>query len=311
MAALNYKHLRYFWAVAKSGSIARASIQLHVTPQSISGQLSELENVLGVALFRRAGRGLEVTEVGHRVLGYADEIFHLGDELLDVVRHKDTTVAQHFRIGIADSVPKLVTYRVVAPILRLAESVRLICREGPLVALLADLAVHRVDVVIADRPMPKDIKVRAYNHLLGASGLTVFAERALARTLKGKFPAMLDDVPFLMPGAGAAIRVALEQWFESHHVHPRIVGEFDDGALMKAFGQSGAGLFIAPTAISDYVIQQYDVQAIGRIDDVVEELYAICTERRLQHPATIAISQAATREVFGKTSAVAPKALRR
>jgi LysR family transcriptional regulator, transcriptional activator of nhaA len=298
MAALNYKHLRYFWAVAKSGSIARASDQLHITPQSISGQLSELEGALGAALFRRSGRGLEVTELGRRILGYADEIFTLGDELLEVVRNQKAAVALPFRVGVADSVPKSVTYRVVEPILRLEEPVRLICREGRMVSLLAELAVHRIDMVIADRPMPTDINVRAYNHLLGSSGLTVFAASGLAQTLRGKFPAMLEDAPFLLPGEGTAIRAALEQWFESHEVHPRIVGEFDDGALMKAFGQGGSGLFVAPTAIADDVIRQYGVQVIGRIDDVVEELYAITTERRLRHPATLAVSQAAARDVF-------------
>jgi len=299
MTALNFKHLRYFWMVAKSGSIVRASAQLHVTPQSISAQLTELEGALGADLFRRAGRGLEMTDVGRRILSYAEEIFTLGDELLEIVRDQNAAVSLPFRIGVADSVPKLVTYRVVEPVLHIEEPVRLICREGRLVSLLADLAVHRLDMVIADRPMPTDINVRAYNHSLGSSDLTVFGSEALVKTLKGKFPRLLDNAPFLLPGESTAIRPELEQWFESQHLRPRVVGEFDDGALLKAFGQGGAGLFVAPTAIAEHVCRQYDVQAVGRIDSVVEQLYAITTERRMRHPATVAVSQAAAQEVFG------------
>ena len=299
MAALNFKHLRYFWAVAKSGSIARASAQLHVTPQSISSQLAELEAALGVTLLRRAGRGLEVTDIGQRIVGYAEEIFGLEDELLAIVREQDRRTALPFRIGIADSVPKSLTYRVIEPALHIEQPVRLNCREGRLVALLADLAVHRLDMVIADRPMPADVKVRAFNHLLGASDLTIFGADALVRTLKGNFPSMLDGAPFLMPGEGVAIRPALQQWFESQRLHPRIVGEFDDSALLKSFGQGGAGLFPAPTATSAYVCEQYGVRAIGRIDSITEHLYAITTERRMRHPATLAVSRAAASDVFG------------
>lgn len=300
MPQLNYKHLRYFWTVAKSGSIARASEQLHVTPQSISGQLSGLQHTLGVELFERAGRGLTLTEAGRRILGYAEEIFALGDDLLDAVRDRESQPMLPFRVGVADSVPKSVAYRVVAPVLRLPEPVRVICREGRLVSLLADLAVHRLDMVIADCPMPKDLKVLAYNHLLGTSDLMVFAAPALAQSLHGPFPAKLDKAPFLLPGEGVAVRPAIEQWFEANNVHPRIVGEFDDGALMKAFGQSGAGAFVAPAAIADYVCRQYGVASLGRMAGVTESLYAITTERRIRHPAIMAVSQTAAQEVFGQ-----------
>ena len=303
MAALNFKHLRYFWMVAKSGSIARASAQLHVTPQSISGQLTGLEGALGADLFRRAGRGLEMTDVGRRILSYAEEIFTLGDELLEIVRDQNAAASLPFRIGVADSVPKMVTYRIVEPVLHIEEPVRLICREGRLVSLLADLAVHHLDMVIADRPMPADVNVRAYNHALGSSDVTVFGSDALVQTLKGEFPGSLDHAPFLLPGESTAIRPVLEQWLESQHLRPRVVGEFDDGALLKAFGQGGAGLFVAPTAIADHVCRQYDVREVGRIDSVVEHLYAITTERRMLHPATVAISQAAAREVYGAAGA--------
>jgi LysR family transcriptional activator of nhaA len=299
MAALNFKHLRYFWAVAKSGSIARASAQLHVTPQSISVQLRELDAALGVELMRRAGRGLELTEVGRRILSYADEIFSLGDELLEVVRDQTARKRLPFMIGIADSVPKSVAYRVVEPALHLEDPVHLICREGRLAGLLADLAVHRLDIVIADRPMPTEFKVRGYNHLLGASDLTVFGAPAMVNSLSGAFPSLLHNAPFLMPGEGVAVRPRLAQWLEDQDLHPHIVGEFDDSALLKAFGQGGAGLFVAPTAIADHVCKQYAVRAVGRIETVVEQLYAITTERRLKHPATVAMSRAAQDDLFG------------
>lgn len=299
MSSLNYKHLRYFWMVAKSGAIARAGEQLHLTPQSISGQLRELEERLGVELFRRAGRGLELTDTGRRILSYADEIFSLGDELLEVVRDQATQKSLPFTVGIADFVPKSVAYRLVEPALRLAEPVRLICREGRLTALLAELAVHRLDMVIADRPMPSNLSVRGYSHLLGESHLTVFGSATLMEAHGGAFPALLDGAPFLMPGEDVAIRPQLEQWFEAQRVHPRVVGEFDDSALLKAFGQAGAGLFVAPAAISAYVCEQYRVSVVGQIDTIFEQLFAITTERRITHPAIVAISDAARDEVFG------------
>jgi len=300
MANLNFKHLRYFWMVAKSGGIARASEQLHLTPQSISGQLGELEDSLGVKLLRRIGRGLELTDMGRRIFSYADEIFALGDELLEVASDQGVKKSLPFRIGIADSVPKSVAYRVVEPALRLGEPVRLICREGQLASLLAEMAIHRLDLVIADRPMPINLNVRGYNHLLGESDLTVFATPALAQSLSGNFPALLDKAPFLLPGEDVAMRPKLVQWFEAQHLYPRIVGEFNDSALLKAFGQAGAGLFAAPTAIADYVSRQYGVQAVGSIDSVAEQLYAITTERRLTHPGIVAIVKATQREFFGK-----------
>ncbi len=299
MATLNYKHLRYFWMVAKSGAIARASEHLHLTPQAISGQLRELEQALGVELFRRVGRGLELTDAGRRILSYAEEIFALGDELLDVARDQTAKKSTPFSVGIADSVPKSVAYRLVEPALRLEEPVRLICREGRLTALLADLAVHRLDMVIADRPMPHNLNVRCYSHLLGESDLTVFGTAALVKTLNGTFPALLNGAPLLMPGEDTTIRPRLEQWLEAQRLHPRIVGEFDDSALLKAFGQAGAGLFVAQTALAAHIREQHHVVAVGRIDTISEQLFAITTERRLTHPAIIAISQVAQDEVFG------------
>jgi LysR family transcriptional activator of nhaA len=300
MAALNFKHLRYFWMVAKSGSIARASEQLHLTPQSISGQLSEFEDALGVELFRRAGRGLELTETGQHMLGYAEQIFTLGNELLESLQGGALPQSVPFRVGIADSVPKMVAYRLVEPSLGGNEPIKLICREGRLTTLLADLAVHRLDMVIADRPMPGNLNVRGYDHFLGESGISIFGTGPLARQVSDDFPRSLDGIPFLMPGAEVALHARLTHWFEAERLRPRIVGEFDDSALLMAFGQAGTGLFAAPTAIEDAIVRQHEVQVAGRIEAVREQIYAITNERKLSHPIIAAIYRFAQHDVFGK-----------
>lgn len=299
MVTLNYKHLRYFWTVAKAGSIARAAQQLQRTPQSISGQIQELESTLGTELFRRAGRGLELTDVGRHALLYADRIFTMGDELLDDLRERPARRALEFKVGVAEGMPKAMVYRMIEPALHLDQDVRLICREGRLPFLLADLAVHRFDMVIADRPMPNNLNVRGFSHLLGECGLTFFGSPPLLDSLPGKFPALLDQAPFLLPGEDAAIRPRLLQWFDEHDIRPRIVGEFDDSALMNSFGQTGTGLFVAPTATAAYLCKQYRVRVIGHAAAVKEQFYAITTDQRLEHPAVVALSRAAREDIFG------------
>lgn len=284
--------------VAKTGSIVRAAEQLHLTPHSISGQLSEFCETLGVELFRRAGRNLELTDAGRRILRYAEEIFIVSDELLDALRDHTAKKTLSFRVGIGDSVSKSIAYRLVEPALKLEEAVRLVCREGRLPQLLADLSIHRLDMIIADRPMLANLNVRGYSHLLVESGMTVFGTRRLAKKLSGSFPALLNNAPFLLPGEDVAIQPKLIQWLEANNLRPHIVGEFDDSALMKSFGQAGAGLFVAPTAIGEHVCEQYNVVEIGRIPSVVEQVYAITTERRLTHPAVVAISKAARQDVL-------------
>lgn len=293
MTNLNYKHLRYFWMVARSGSIAKAAEQLNLTPQSISGQLSEFADSLGVELFRRVGRRLELTDTGHRVLRHAEDVFSAGDALLDAVRDQAATKAATFRVGVSDSVSKAVVCRLVAPALSLAEPTRLVCREGRLAALLADMAVHRLDLIIADRVMPSHLSVRGYNHLLGESELGVFAATALAPTLRGAFPACLNHAPLLLPGEDFAVHARLMQWLHTHVPRLNVVGEFDDSAMIKAFGQSGAGLFFAPAAIAPAICAQYGVVLVGTVPTLREQVYAITTERRISHPATQAIRQAA------------------
>ena len=299
MGGLNYKHLRYFWMVAKTGSIASAAVQLHLTPQSISGQLTEFAEVLGVELFRRVGRNLEVTQTGRRILSYAEEIFSAGDELMELVKDKSLTTAMLFRVGCADSVSKLIACRLLEPALHLSEPVKLICREGRLASLIADLAVHRLDLVIADRPMPSHLSVRGYSHLLGESTMSAFATPKLIAQMGREFPACLNGAPILLPGEDFAIHLRVLQWLEKNDVHPRLAGEFDDSAMMKAFGHSSAGVFFAPTVIAAQVSEQYGVEVLGEIDSLVEQAYAITTERRISHPATVAISNMARTTLFG------------
>ena len=303
MSALNFKHLRYFWAVAKAGGIARASERLHLTPQTISGQISLFEEVLGYKLFARVGRRLELTDAGRVALSYADEIFTLGEELEGVLRSPAKGRPLQLSVGVADAVPKSVAYRLLEPALGLPEPLHMVCREGKLANLLADLAVHRFDIVISDSPMPASVTVKGFSHLLGECGVTFFATAKLARQHKGSFPRLLDGAPLLLPGEDAAVRPKLMRWFDAQRIRPRIIGEFDDGALMKAFGRAGAGIFPAPSAIAEQVRRQYGVVPIGRTEAVTEAFYAISVERRLTHPAVVAISDGARKELFRRRGA--------
>ena len=293
MNAINYKHLHYFWVVAKSGGIGRASERLHLTPQTISGQIALFEDVLGYPLFNRVGRRLELNDAGRVVLSYADEIFTIGEELQEVLRSRPDGLPLQFRVGVADAVPKAIAYLLLEPSMELPDSLRIVCREGKLNDLLADLAIHRLDIVIADSPMPANIDVRGYNHLLGECSVSFFAAAELAKQYKKGFPKSLDGAPFLMPGEEAAVRPRLMRWFEKERVHPRIVGEFDDGALLQAFGEAGKGIFAAPSAVADQICKQSDVTELGRTNLVTEQFYAISVERQLTHPAVVAISSAA------------------
>jgi LysR family transcriptional activator of nhaA len=260
---INYKHLHYFWAVAREGGIARASERLHLTPQTISGQLSLLEGHLGVALFTRVGRNLELTETGRLVQSYADEIFSLGGELEEVIHQLPDGRPQSFRVGVVDVVPKSIAHRILAPALQMPEPVRMICREASLDTLLAELAVHRLDLVLADRPIPSTVSTRGFSHKLGECVVSFFATKKLKKKLNGDFPRCLDGAPLLLPSSGTQLRSGIDQWLDKHRLHPRMIAEFDDSALMKVFGQEGAGIFIAPAAIEAEVEWQYQVAAIG------------------------------------------------
>jgi len=290
---INYKHLHYFWVVAKEGGVARASERLHLTPQTISGQLSLLEENLNEALFSRVGRNLELTETGHLVLSYADEIFSLGGELEEIVRNLPSMRPLVFKVGVVDVVPKSIAYRLLSPALNLPEPVRIICSENSIDSLLADLAIHRIDLVIADGPIPTTINVQGFNHSLGDCGITFFATPKLAKKLGSDFPKNLAGAPLLMPGEMTVVRSRLMQWFDKLRLTPRIVGEFDDSGLMKAFGKGGAGVFIAPSPISVEVEKQYGVISIGQTNEVRDHFYAISVERKISHPAVAAITETA------------------
>jgi LysR family transcriptional activator of nhaA len=299
MSSLNYKHLHYFWAVAKAGSIARASEQLHLTPQTISGQLSLFESIQGERLFKKSGRNLELTEAGRLVLSYAEDIFSLGKELEQVLHHLPTERIVQLRVGVSDSVAKAVAYRLLEPALRIPQTLKINCREGKLEYLLAELAVHKLDVVITDTPMPTNVNVRGYTHQLGECGISFFGTEKLMQQYPAPFPACLDGAPLLLPGDDSALRSKLMHWLNAHQLHPRITGEFDDSALMSAFGQAGAGFFAKPSAITDIVTRQYDVQLAGSTEEIKEQFYAISIQRKLTHPAVLAISRAAQNSMFG------------
>jgi len=298
MEWLNYHHLLYFWTVAKEGSIARACEQLRLAQPTISGQLRLLEETLGEKLFARSGRGLKLTEVGQVVYRYADEIFGLGRELQDVLKGRPHGRPIKLTVGISDMVPKLIAYRILQPALAMTEPAQLICHEDSQERLLADLAEHRLDVVLSDSPITSVIRVKAFNHLLGTSGITLFGAPELAKRYQKRFPSSLAEAPFLVPIEGSALRRSLDQWFDTENVRPRFVGEFKDRALMKTFGQAGAGIFPAPTAIEKEVKGRYQVSIVGRVDSVTERFYAISVERKLKNPAVITICEAAANRLF-------------
>ncbi|MDZ5456019.1 transcriptional activator NhaR [Azohydromonas lata] len=295
---MNYKHLHYFLQVAEAGSVARASELLHLTPQTVSGQIQLLEDRLGSPLFARSGRRLVLTDTGRMVLDYAKDIFAMGAELEAAVRERTTRGrALEFRVGVADAVPKAIAYHLVEPAFAV-EDVRIVCREWKLEQLLAELALHKLDLVIADAPIPSSVSVRAFSHRLGSSGLQFFASAALRLKHAGDFPGCLDGAPVLMPGEDSAVGQRLRAWFQSQGVRPRVVGEFDDSALIQEFGRRSIGFFAAPGVIADEVEAQFGVQRVGVAEGVEEDFFAISVERRITHPCVVAITQTARNEFF-------------
>lgn len=295
---LNYRQLHYFWVVAKTGSIVRACEQLNLTPQTISGQISLLEQTFGVELFRRVGRQLELTEVGRLTLPYAEQMFQLGDELESMLRSNPDEKQIVLRVGVADVVPKSIVYRLISPTMELKEPIRITCREDKLERLLADLAIQRLDLVISDSPMPSHLDIKGYSQKLGECPVSFFATRELAERYGRDFPRSMHGAPLLIPSQETVVRSRLMRWFAEQDIRPRIVGEFDDSALMKAFGKSGSGIFIAPSVISDEVQAQYGVEWIGQTDAIIESFYAISVERKVSHPGIVAITEAARHSLF-------------
>ncbi len=295
---LNYHHLLYFWTAAREGSIAAAADQLHLSQPTISTQIRKLEQALGEKLFRRSGRGLVLTEVGQQVYEYAEEIFYLGRELVDVVQGRSEGKPARLVVGMPDVLPKLIAYRLLEPAFEMSEEIRMVCVEGKLNDLVVELSQQRIDLVLSDSPVTPAMHVRAFNHPLGECGVTFFATPDLAETYRRDFPQSLDAAPMLMPTVTNAVRRSLDQWFDTAQIRPRIVAEFEDSALLKVFGQAGKGVFPAPDAIEREVQQQYGVQIVGRLAEVRERFYAVSVERRLKHDAVIAITNAAREQLF-------------
>ncbi len=295
---LNFKHLYYFVSVAREGGIIRAAERLHLAPQTLSAQIAQLEDRIGVALFNRTGRRMELTPMGKLALSYAEEIFQTGAELEEILRQGDEERFVTFRVGISDVVPKFVAHRLLAPVLDQPEAVRLICHEDRLERLLAEMSIHRLDMVLADRPMPPGTEIKGYSHPLGESAVAFMASPALAAKLKGGFPENLEGQPLLLPGKDSALHTALPRWLERQGIWMRIVGEFDDSALMKAFGEGGAGIFPAASASYPDIAAHYDVEQIGVIEDIHERYFLISPERHLKHPAARTVSDNARAGLF-------------
>ena len=295
---LNYHHLRYFWAAAREGSVTRASERLRISQPAVSAQIRGLENAIGERLFTRSGRTIALTETGRIVYRYAEDIFGLGTELLETLKGRPTGRPVRLVVGVADVLPKPIVRLLLEPALRLGEEVRIICREDrPAEEFMAELGLYRVDLVLADAPVGPG-PVRAFNHLLGECGTTFFGSAEFAGRCRRRFPRSLDGVPCLLPGPGAMLRRVLDQWFHAANIRPAIAGEFDDSALMSIFGQDGFGIFPGPSVIEADIRRRYQVEVVGRVSSVRQHFYAITVERRLKHPAVVAISEAARHKLF-------------
>jgi LysR family transcriptional regulator, transcriptional activator of nhaA len=290
---LNYHHLLYFHHVVREGGVAAAARRLRLAQPTVSAQLRQLEASLGAPLFRRDGRRLELTETGAMVHRYASEIFSLGEELLDRVREPSTGRGQRLVVGVADALPKLLVHRFLEPALRQSDPIRLICRQDRYTRLLDELAAQRLDLVLADAPIGPLHNIKAFNHLLGESSVSFFVREDQAARSRRNFPACLDRQPFLYPAEHTALRRALDHWFSTRSLRPRMLGEFDDSALLKTFGQVGLGVFAAPSVVAPQLRAQYGVASIGEPDGLRERFYAITIERRIRHPGVQAIAEAA------------------
>lgn len=295
---LNYHHLYYLWIVGREGSIARACDKLFLAQPTVSEQIRSLERSLGEKLFEKKGRSLALTEAGQVVFRYADEIFSLGRELVDTLKDRPTGRPIRCTVGVADVLPKLVVYRLLRPVMEMPETIHLICREGPPESLISDLALHEIDLVLADAPISPQWKVKAYSHLLGECGVSILAKGPISAAVRRRFPQCLDGAPFLMPDVRTTLRRSLDAWFDEQAIRPRVRAEFADSALLSVFGQIGLGFFAAPTVIEGDLRRQYRVQVVGRIDAVRERFYAISVERRIRNPAVAVMADAAKKSLF-------------
>ena len=293
MEWLNYHHLLYFWTVARLGGVARAGDELRLTQATVSAQLKSLEQALGEKLFRKSGRHLTLTETGKLVFRYADEIFSLGQEMMGTLKGRPEGRLARLTVGVADVMPKLVAYQLIEPALQLKDSYRIVCREGTNEELLPALAMHDIDLVLTDAPIEPAINVKAFHHVLGECDVLLFASAKLAAKYRHEFPRSLDGAPFLLPTRNTTSRRSLDQWFDHENIRPKIIAEFEDNALLMVFGQHGIGIFVAPSVIKNEVERKYNVKVIGQVGNVRERFFAVSLDRKLRHPAVVAISDAA------------------
>ena len=291
MELLNYHHLFFFWVVMNTGSIRAASSRLNLAQSTISSQLSALEKTLGGKLFNRVGRSLEPTDMGHMVFGYADKIFTIGQEMVNSVHSLPAKTPLQLRVGVVDLVPKLLTRKFLLPAIKLSDTVHLVCHQGKEDQLFSELALHNLDMVITDRPVRAGLSVKAYSHLIHECGVSFLGTADLAEPLVEKFPYSLDKTPILLPTVNSVLRGRMDRWFDQLGIMPHIIGEFDDCALLKTFGQQGDGVFAVPRIIEEEVCEKYQVQVLGRTQDVIERFYAISVERVVKHPAVAAITK--------------------
>lgn len=298
---MNLKHLFYFWKVAKHGGVARAGEAIHLTPQTLSGQIKLLEESLGTPLFSREGRSLELTDAGRLALEYADEMFALGAELEQVIRHYPKGRPTEFKVGVSDALPKSLAYRLLRPAMNMPDPVRFVCREWRLDRLLVELAMHRIDLVISDTALPSSVDVRAYSHRLGESGLSFLARRSLAKQATQPFPQCLTELPLLVPSDDSASGRKLKEWLDQKRLRPNIVGEFDDSALMTAFGHEGCGVFTVPAVLEAEYVDNSDIVVLGRAPEVLIEYFALSVERKVRHPCVLAITESARSELSGSS----------
>jgi len=295
---LNYHHLLYFWMAAREGGITKACRKLHLTQPTVSGQIRALERALKTRLFERSGRSVRLTETGQVVFRYADEIFALGRELQDALHDRPRGQALRFAVGVADTLPKVLVHRLLAPALHAGEDVRVTCTDGDPESLLAQLVLHELDLVVSDHPSSPRAGRKTFTHMLGECGVTFVARRDLAARHRRGFPGSLGGAPMLLPLGNTALRRSLDQWFDEHAIRPRIKGEFADSALLKSFGAAGDGIFAVPSAVEDDVRRMYKVAVVGRDESIRERFFAISVEKRLIHPVVVSISQAARRTLF-------------
>jgi LysR family transcriptional regulator, transcriptional activator of nhaA len=287
---LNYHHLRYFWVVAKEGGLRKAAEKLHVSQPTISAQIAALEGVVGEKLFHRGGRALALTESGQHVFIYAEEIFSIGQDLLDSVKQRPTSRPLRLRLGVADALPKLVTYQIIKPIFGLPQPVQLSCWETKVSDMLDELTAYRLDLVLADEPTSSGVTTNVFNHFLGECGVTFCAEPRLAAKLRRGFPKSLNGAPALLPMSNSGLRRSLEKWFHAIGVRPRMVGEVEDPAFVNVLALQGLGFMTVPTLVAKETFTRFGFRAIGRTDDCKQQFYAIAPERKLTHPAVAAIT---------------------